>query len=285
MWDKMNRDGSDTTFKSTNGVTTYPFWVEYMNARDDYSIWVKVVDNAVSSFKWYFGDPNASGSSNGHDVFETFADEASDFKTGSQPTTEKGKMRLYDNLETSPAWLAASTYDSNQQFVMKVKAVQVAAQSTNAIHVNMNDSSMNRYAWDQMTTGSEYRYYVHPTMTQYWSSCPFEVDLVKKIVLRKSDSKVDYYIYQDGVLQASALNKAYAYGTPTSMFEIRLVGGSVLTYCDIRLDWLFVAKYNSSAPTLSSITYAEGCKMKINSITPGKINGISITNVSKIIGS
>ncbi|MCK5630017.1 MAG: DUF2341 domain-containing protein, partial [Nanoarchaeota archaeon] len=245
---KMQADCDDIRFTDSDGSTELSYWVESDCNTSDTNVWVKGPSLAASSTRtiyMYYGNPSVSSASNGTSTFETFADEVADW-TGTV-TTVDGRVRLLDTSSSTIMWSIPSTYNQDQIFEMKYKTISYSSQAYNFFRMSMWHDSPNRFTEHALFVGSRYTY--QPGNIEYWSSAPFDTDLVQRTVLRKSDSQVDYYIFQNGIEQASATNIAFGAGTPTAMSSLTFWAGSTNAYCDIRVAWALVRKYASSEPT------------------------------------
>ena len=72
MWNEMDQTGKDTRILNYNHTIEFPFWIEHLTARDNYSIWVNVTDNTSATYQWYYGNPSVSSDSDGDATFPLF---------------------------------------------------------------------------------------------------------------------------------------------------------------------------------------------------------------------
>ncbi len=98
MWDLMDHNGNDTRFNSSDDTVTYPHWIEYLTARDNYSIWVNVTQSNIDSFRWLYNNPAATSSSDSkhsilfYDFFNTTALDESKWGGTSKCTVSNGAL-------------------------------------------------------------------------------------------------------------------------------------------------------------------------------------------------
>jgi hypothetical protein len=89
----MKTDFSDLRFTSSDGVTLVPYWIENYGASVSAVVWVKVPiipSSGQTTIFMYYGNPNASSSSNGSATFSFF----DDFAEGAEWTPYSGNPVL-----------------------------------------------------------------------------------------------------------------------------------------------------------------------------------------------
>ena len=52
MWSGIDQNGNDTRIINYNHTIEFPIWIEHFTARDNYSIWINVTDNASFYYIW-----------------------------------------------------------------------------------------------------------------------------------------------------------------------------------------------------------------------------------------
>ena len=74
MFDIMNHEGNDTRFTNINETEIYYFWIEKINSRNDYSIWINI-ENQTDNFYWHYDNTDAIIQSDGINTFTQFKGE------------------------------------------------------------------------------------------------------------------------------------------------------------------------------------------------------------------
>jgi len=104
---RMKSDFSDLRFTESDGLTLIPYWVESYVSQVSAVVWVKVPSipaSGTTTIYMYYGNPDASSTSNGKTTFEFFDDFETPFSLGwtnkqSIPANKAdGTAAVYNNL-------------------------------------------------------------------------------------------------------------------------------------------------------------------------------------------
>ncbi|RLE60980.1 MAG: hypothetical protein DRJ32_02055 [Thermoprotei archaeon] len=111
-YSKAKDDGSDIRFTLEDGITLLPYWIEYWNNPEGYSvIWVKVPEIPASSetkIYMYYGNQHASYAGDGDAVFEFF----DDFRDLDKWIVPSGYEEYYSITYVDDKWCLNVTYKS-----------------------------------------------------------------------------------------------------------------------------------------------------------------------------
>ncbi len=111
-YSKAKKNGSDIRFTLEDGITLIPYWIEYWNNPEGYSvIWVKIPEIPASGqvkIYMYYGNPEADYAGNGDEVFEFF----DDFENLDKWIVPSGYEEYYKVVYVDERWCLNVTYKS-----------------------------------------------------------------------------------------------------------------------------------------------------------------------------
>lgn len=80
----------------------------------------------------------------------------------------------------------------------------------------------------------------------------FDTNFISVFNIKRSTSKVDYYVYSDGRASlASAVNSAWGAGAPTAINKFAIIAHTTSKLADIYLDYVLFRKYAATPPVVS----------------------------------
>lgn len=117
MWNVMNQNGNDSLFTSLEGDSFYPYWIDYINSTNNYSIWVNIAENNTTQLTWWYKNPSASSNSSGNSTFSYF-NQTTPFLVTSQIVANSNPWEAYGKVITMPngsiftAWTSGTNENS-----------------------------------------------------------------------------------------------------------------------------------------------------------------------------
>jgi len=271
----MDANCNDVRVLDSDQKTGIDFFVD--TCATNLIVWVELPTlNASATKTIYLYYNNASlntSASNGDNTFLQFIDENDTWTNGyigsafSSVTYTGGLTHFSDTNSTATTIAAGMTLtavvDAETNVVLegRIKSGQTLSHTEAPVIllVDHNGSNLsNQYGYlsdpsDASQTAFGYR--VSGGATQAFGSGTFTFDtyMRTKIILRRSSSKVDYYMYNDSYSSlGSATNLGYSGGTPTALE--RLVIATINTaniYSEFDTDFLFFRKYATTEPTVT----------------------------------
>lgn len=241
-------------------------------AREEYDAtdgtwWVKVPTIAASGKTYIYlhvGDADATDASDPASTFDNFIDTSTtDGWTGDTSILSiinDDELRYNDNSSSSYGCKHALN-DVRQNFVYEVKYYCENPGAESWIAPSLQDAADgDKFADFGTTSDSSYRqwYRVGATLTKLYDSVAWSTVYSWKIVIRRSASKVDYYLYNAaGSLLASATDKDWGYpagGTPVNADQIVLAAGSAVK-SDTRFQLIRTRAYAADEPEISAASW------------------------------
>ena len=254
---------NDIRFTDDDGTTLLDYWIED-STQDPITVWVKVKDNLDNNVDIYvyYGNPSASSESDGNSVFLDFVDkeDASSFTCDSDhyATTYNDYLRVYSDAGSGVR--CYKDIDIPKPFVYEMVWYTHNTDITDQVGIIVSTDSgggiSNRYFYTlqpYFESQNKVQYYTG-SWNDLYSSFSMGTTYRFKIIV---DDNVDFYLYDvDGNQLASALNKPYAYGSPSGNAKTLWIGdatGGTDKKGDIRIKFAFFRKYASPEPSFSSV--------------------------------
>ena len=100
MWDNMDQNGNDTRILHTDNTTVYPIWIEYMTAKDNFSVWVNVTDKTTGDILlWYYGNDTVDSVSS---IYDTGVLGSDDFSGDTANwSAQSGAISITDGISSA----------------------------------------------------------------------------------------------------------------------------------------------------------------------------------------
>ncbi|WAE39593.1 MAG: hypothetical protein FHOMOCKG_00065 [Methanophagales virus GBV302] len=260
---------NDIRFTDDDGTTLLDYWIED-STQDPITVWVKVKDNLDNNVDIYvyYGNPSASSASDGNSVFLDFIDkeDASSFTCDSNhyATTYNDYLRIYSDAGSGER--CYKDIDIPKPFVYEMVWYTHNTDITDQVGIIVSTDSgggvSNRYFYTfqpRSPSQNKVQYYTG-SFNDLYSSFSMGTTYRFKIIV---DDNVDFYLYDvDGNQLASALNKPYAYGSPSGNAKTLWIGdatGGTDIKGDIRIKFAFFRKYASPEPSFGSVGSETSC--------------------------
>ena len=255
---KMQSDCDDIKITDVNG-NLLPYWIEEnnpgCNAATDTNIWVKAssLPTSGATLYIYYGNPSASSSQNGNDVFEFFDDfsgaslDTNKWTSLESPSISAGVLSLNSasTKEGIRGLVALETQNSILGFRTSISSVTLSI-ARNGFS-NTTDLSSNFYAdddayvWNGSGTNDE-QYCSNNEGATNADAGNTEDTNYHVYELRWSSSNTKFY--KDDNLEHTA-SVQFADETSYPRFEHQASGGALTN----NVDWIYVRSYAATEPS------------------------------------
>ncbi len=263
--------GADVRFTDANG-TELSYWIENWDAKGG-RIWVNVTNipaNGITFMRMYYGNPNATSSSNGTNTFDFF-DDFEDYNTGNLigqlgwtyllGNSNEWQIQTLQKHSGNKAIGIVTTYDGDRvvKSIPKNNSLELNLwtmlnSTTRNWMVLLRESSNVRVSIrsDNNLISGRFGYYKGPTASDLVDTgiTPTLGAWYKWRVVLYSNSTADYYIYNSGgTLLFSATNKGIYTNMVSGVDNIALNAGNPTS--PEYFDDFYIRKYTSSEPSVS----------------------------------
>jgi len=240
--------------------TLLSYWIEEFDTTNhNAKIWVKVPSIPAGGTKTIYIsiDPSRTeDASNGKDTFLVFidADDTSNWNDADGIiSTSDGRIKVYeaDNSAHYATYdISISEQDIILESIVEMKDVP-GADDYFGVALIQSPWADNRFTqMHAFSDGDEYVYVENKGERELYTGFAYDVKRLWVEVLRQSDNKADYYLYEGETLLGSATNKDYAWGSPTTLNQICVFTSSP-RYTEAYLDYIRIRKYTATEPNIS----------------------------------